>query len=148
MKDFTPNEPLSKHTTLGIGGPAKFFVETEHEEELKDIVKSALAGKIPFIVIGAGSNLLVSDKGYEGLVVKNTLRGISEKDGLISANAGDSLQELVDFSIAKGLSGLQKMTGIPGTVGGAVYGNAGAYGQTVSDHLVRVEFLTERRLSG
>ena len=139
MKDFTPNEPLSKHTTLGIGGPAKFFVETEHEEELKDIVKSALAGKIPFIVIGAGSNLLVSDKGYEGLIVKNTLMGISEKDGLISAKAGDSLQELVDFSITKGLSGLQKMTGIPGTVGGAVYGNAGAYGQTISDHLVRVK---------
>ena len=139
MKDYIQNEPLSKHTTLGIGGPAKFFVEAESEEELIDIVKKVLQEKTPFIVIGEGSNLLVSDEGYQGLIVKNKLKEISEKEGLISAKAGDSLQELVDFSIAKGLSGLQKMTGIPGTVGGAVYGNAGAYGQTVSDHLVRVK---------
>src|SRR3990167_11451001 len=98
MKDYIQNEPLSKHTTLGIGGPAKFFVEAESEEELIDIVKKVLQEKTPFIVIGEGSNLLVSDKGYEGLVVKNTLRGISEKDGLITAKAGSSLQDLVDFS--------------------------------------------------
>ena len=138
MKDYIQNEPLSKHTTLGIGGPAKFFVEAESEEELIDIVKKVLQEKTPFIVIGEGSNLLVSDEGYQGLIVKNKLKGISEKDGLVSVKAGNSLQEFVDFTIAKGFVGMQKMTGIPGTVGGAVYGNAGAYGQTISDHLVRV----------
>ena len=138
MKDFRQNEPLKNHTTLGIGGPAKFFVEAESEEELAEIVRKALKDNIPSLVIGEGSNLLVSDSGFAGLIVKNKLKGIEIKDGLVSVKAGTPLQELVDFTIEKGLTGMQKMTGIPGTVGGAIYGNAGAYGQTISDHIVRV----------
>ena len=139
MKDFAQNEPLKNHTTLCIGGPARFFVEATSEEEIKDIVKKATRENIPFMVIGEGSNLLVSDSGFEGLIVKNKLKGIKEQEGLISVKVGTSLQELVDFTIEKGLTGMQKMTGIPGTVGGAIYGNAGAYGQTISDYLVRVK---------
>lgn len=138
MKNFIKNEPLSEHTTLGIGGPARFFAEAESEEELMWIVKRALREKNALIVIGDGSNLLVSDDGFEGLIVKNKIKGIVEKGGLIAVKVGTSLQELVDFMIERGLAGMQKMTGIPGTVGGAVYGNAGAYGQTASDHLVKV----------
>ena len=139
MKDFSQNEPLSKHTTLEIGGPAKYFGETQSEEELKEIVKKAMNEAIPFMVVGEGSNLLVADEGFEGLVIKNKVKGIKKKDGLVSTMMGSALQELVDFTIKNGLAGMQKMTGIPGTVGGAIYGNAGAYGQTISDHLVRIK---------
>ena len=139
MKDFSQNEPLSKHTTLEIGGPAKYFGETQSEEELKEIVKKAMNEAIPFMVVGEGSNLLVADEGFEGLVIKNKVKGIKKKDGLVSAMMGSALQELVDFTIKNGLAGMQKMTGIPGTVGGAIYGNAGAYGHTISDHLVRIK---------
>ncbi len=138
MTDFIPGEPLSKHTTLKIGGPAKFFVEATSEEEIVKAIKKAQKENIPFILIGEGSNLLVSDSGFDGLVIKNNLRGITIKDGLIRVKSGTALQELVDFSVEKGFAGMQKMTGIPGTVGGAIYGNAGAYGQTISDHLERV----------
>jgi UDP-N-acetylmuramate dehydrogenase len=139
MNDYIQNEPLKKHTTLAIGGPARLFVEAESQEELTAIVKKAIADKTNFLVLGAGSNLLVSDAGYDGLIIKNKVAGISLSEGVLTVKAGTPLQELVDFSVENSLSGMQKMTGIPGTVGGAIYGNAGAYGQTISDCLVRVK---------
>lgn len=139
MKDFIQNEYLGAHTTLGIGGPAKFFVEAESEQEIMDAVKRAARENISFMVIGEGSNLLIADKGFAGLIIKNKLKGISEDGGLITVKTGTPLQELIDFTIESGFAGMQKMTGIPGTVGGAVYGNAGAYGQTISDRLIRVK---------
>src|SRR3989344_4957383 len=85
-----------------------------------------------FLIIGGGGNLLVSDEGIDKLVIKNEITGIS---GDVSVKSGTLLQDLVNYSIEHGLAGLQKLTGIPGTVGGAVYGNAGAYGQTISDYI-------------
>ncbi|MBI2011438.1 UDP-N-acetylmuramate dehydrogenase [Candidatus Daviesbacteria bacterium] len=164
--------PFSNLTTLKIGGPIKYFFEAKTEDELIEAVKFAQKNSLPYLVIGGGSNLLVSDKGYDGLVIKNSITGIARGDSeerswrvpaairqrpesedtrretelagpgaILKVKGGTVLQDLVDYSIKNGLSGLQKMTGIPGTIAGAVYGNAGAYGQTISDHIVKVTIL-------
>lgn len=141
MNGLKHNFPISNLTTLKIGGPAKMFFCAKTEENLIDAVKYATCKKIKFIVIGGGSNLLVSDKGFYGLVIKNEVCGIEQKGLTVCVKAGTPLQNLLDFTIKNGLSGIHKLSGIPGTVGGAVYGNAGAFGQTISDHLVSVTVL-------
>ncbi len=128
---------MSQVTTLQIGGPARDFKIVKTKEELMQIQQ-------PFLLIGGGSNLLVSDEGVDKLVVKNEIIGIEQNGNILKVKSGTNLQDLVDYCIQHGLSGLQKMTGIPGTVGGAVYGNAGAYGQTISDHLIEVTTLKSR----
>ncbi|MBI2017594.1 UDP-N-acetylmuramate dehydrogenase [Candidatus Daviesbacteria bacterium] len=135
------NYPLSQVTTLQIGGPAKKFVEVSSNEELTKAINFAKANNLNYLVIGEGSNLLVSDKGVDKLIIKNSITGIASQGSTLRVQSGTVLQELVDFSIKYGLAGLQKLTGIPGTVGGAIYGNAGAYGQTISDHIVEVTVL-------
>lgn len=154
MLKFSHNYPLSQVTTLKIGGPAKLFVAVETSQDLVEAIQHAKVKGINYLVIGGGSNLLVNDSGIDCLVIKNEIAGIStSKESLstslgtsnptfeVKVNSGTPLQDLVDYSIAHGLSGLQKLTGIQGTVGGAVYGNAGAYGQTISDHLTQVVIL-------
>ncbi len=138
---FINQEPLSKHTTLKLGGTAKYFSEARSEKELIELLDYARKNSISYLVIGEGSNLLVSDQGFGGLIIKNSIRGIFLKGSMINVKSGTSLQELVDFANNNGLRGLEHLTGIPGTVGGAVYGNAGAYGQSISDYLVRVKIL-------
>lgn len=121
------NVPLAAYTTLGVGGPAKWLVEVETREEMRE----AVGLKEKWMVIAGGSNLLVSDQGYEGLVIVNKIPG-----------SGTLLNDLVDEMNAQGRAGMECLAGIPGTVGGAVYGNAGAYGQTISDHLIGVTTLS------
>jgi UDP-N-acetylmuramate dehydrogenase len=144
MLNIKQNLPLSDFTTLKIGGPAKFFVEVKNEEELIEALKFAQEKNIQYLIIGGGSNLLVSDSGFDGLIIKNNLTSITQEESFIHVQAGTTLQELVDSSNDHQLSGLQKLTGIPGTVGGAIYGNAGAYGQTISDHLKEVVTLNPK----
>lgn len=139
------NYPLSKLTTLCIGGPAKYFLEAQNQEDLIETIKIIQAENIPYLVIGEGSNLLVSDEGFPGIVIQNALVGINlGTSGVacdrttIGVHSGTKLQDLVNFTISQGLSGIQKLAGIPGTVGGAIYGNAGAYGQQICDHLQTV----------
>ncbi len=137
------NYPLSKVTTLQIGGPAKKFVSVSSEEKLIEAIQYTKQNNMNYLVIGGGSNLLVNDEGIDCLVIKNEITGITtskvDSDSFeVSVKSGTPLQELVDFTISHGLSELQKITGIPGTVGGAVFGNAGAYGQTISDRLTEV----------
>ena len=156
--NIVDNYPMSKITTLQIGGPAKKFVIVKTAEELQEAINFAKENNLEFLVIGGGSNLLVSDEGVDKLIIKNDITGISisnvgsspKKVGFVptdvlsfevEVNSGTVLQELVDYTIQHGLSGLQKLTGIPGTVGGAVFGNAGAYGQTISDYLVEVSVI-------
>lgn len=121
-------------TTLKIGGPIKEFTRVGTEDELI----RALRHTAPYLVIGGGSNLLVSDSGFDGLVIKNEISGIEKKSGILRVKSGTDLQELVNFSIENSFSGMHKLTGIPGTVGGALFGNAGAFGQTISDYLEKV----------
>lgn len=133
------NEPLGKHTALKIGGPARLYLEAESEKVLEEGVSLTRTYNIPFFIIGEGSNLLIHEKGFGGLVIRNKVIGIKVKDKKVWVKTGTKLQDLIDFLIKKGLTGMQRMAGIPGTVGGAIYGNAGAYGQTINDRLVRVK---------
>ncbi len=135
---FQDNYPLKDLTTLGIGGPAKKFAVAKTEEELIEVIRYADLNKSKHLVIGSGSNLLVADGGFEGLVIKNGIIGIKNISQILTVKSGTLLQDLVDYTIQNGLTGLQNLTGIPGTVGGAIYGNAGAYGQTISDFLIDV----------
>lgn len=132
------NYPLKNITTLQIGGPAKKFVTIHSEEELIEAISYAKQNNMDYLVIGSGSNLLVSDRGVDCLIIRNEITGIASQGPTLRVKSGTVLQELVDYTIQHGLSGLQKMTGIPGTVGGAVCGNAGAYGQTISDNILSV----------
>lgn len=133
------NEPMSGHTTIKIGGPARLFVYVRSEKDLRRSVKAAIDYKVPFLIIGGGSNLLVSDQGFDGLIINNKIEGVNVVDGKVRVKSGTNLQRFINFLIEKGFSGMEKMSGIPGTVGGAIYGNAGAYGQTISDHLLGVK---------
>lgn len=131
-------EPLKKHTSWRIGGPAEFFFEPAGRRELQILVSFAHEKGIPLTVIGNGSNLLVSDHGIRGIVVKiyRNLGNMALEGIEIRSEAGASLARVVALALNAGLSGLAFLTGIPGTVGGAIAMNAGAYGSSAGD-LVR-----------
>lgn len=131
---------LSGHTRFGIGGPADALVTTDHAESFTSALQLVRASGVPFVVIGGGSNLIVADAGFRGIVLKFGGHGICI-DGLCAiAEGGAVLQELVDATVAAGLGGIHTMTGIPGSVGAAVYGNAGAYGHSISEWVRGVRF--------
>lgn len=130
---------LSDFTTLGIGGPAQDVLRAQTQTELTEDIKKLPAGGKDFLLLGGGSNLLVSDSGFDGTVIKNEVTGIVKEGNVLTVQSGTRLQDLVDYANSNALSRLEKLAGIPGTVGGAIYGNAGAYGQAISDHLVSVK---------
>lgn len=132
------DKSFAQLTTLGIGGAIKAFFQADTEKELVDIVLNAAKAQLPYMIIGGGSNLLVSDEPLEMLVIKNNVADIKSEGQLIKVKTGAVLQALVDYTIENSLGGLHKMTGIPGTVGGAICGNAGAYGQMIGDHIEEV----------
>jgi len=133
--------PLSKHTRFGIGGPATAFVQAASERAFAEALRVSQSSGAAYSVIGDGTNLIVSDQGFDGIVLRLTAQAI-ERDGVtVRAAAGAELQALVDYSIEQGLQGLETMTGIPGSVGAAVYGNAGAYGHSIDERVQRVRFL-------
>lgn len=136
--DFKPNVFLKDFTTLKIGGPAKFFTSVQTTGDFISALKFAQDQKIPYLIIGGGSNLLISDEGFPGLVIKNDLQGIRQEGPTVIVQSGTLLQNLVNFTIENQLGYIHKLTGIPGTTGGAVYGNAGAYGQTISQYIKQV----------
>src|SRR3989339_282517 len=123
------NEPMANHTTFKIGGPARYFYVANNSEELLKAVKAAEELSLPHFIFGWGSNLLVSDQGYEGLMIKATSQNFEIKDQEIWVEAGVNLSRLVGEAAKSGLTGLEFASGIPGTLGGAIRGNAGAYGQ-------------------
>ena len=130
------NEPMREHTTFRIGGPAKLFA-TVNEEQLALLIRKAEELYIPYIVVGNGSNLLVSDAGYPGLIIKIADAPVRMLDSCtLEASAGTSLARLAVAAAEAGLTGLEFAHGIPGTVGGAVMMNAGAYDGQISDVLV------------
>jgi UDP-N-acetylmuramate dehydrogenase len=130
--------PLDRYTRFGLGGPARYLVETSDEGAFVEALRAARCG--PSVVIGGGTNLVVSDSGFDGMVLRFTGSSIEQSGTCVRAAAGGDLQALVDYSVAHGLGGLETMTGIPGTVGGAVYGNAGAYGRSICESVRRVRF--------
>jgi UDP-N-acetylmuramate dehydrogenase len=127
------NVPLSAMSSFGIGGPADLFLEVRTEEELTKAVSLAAAERYPFYVIGGGYNLLFDDAGYRGLIVRNRLEGLTREENRLNVLSGTGLPCVLREALAAGLSGLEFLAGIPGTLGGAIYGNAGAYGWSVGD---------------
>jgi UDP-N-acetylmuramate dehydrogenase len=132
--------PLACYTRFGIGGPADLYAETASEQAFVSALAAARESLLPHLVIGGGTNLIVSDAGFRGIVLRYRGERISSEGETVTAEAGAVLQDLVDFSIARGLAGLETLSGIPGSVGAAVYGNAGAYGHAINERVRAVRF--------
>ena len=132
--------PLSRYTRFAIGGPADLYAETSIAEAFVAALQVARASGLPTMVIGGGTNLIVSDDGFRGIVLRYRADRLLAANSRVCAEAGAVLQDLVDFSIAHGLKGLETLAGIPGSVGAAIYGNAGAYGHAISERVVSVRF--------
>lgn len=137
------NEKLCKHTIFGIGGKAKYFWVVRSEKDFLEGLEFSRKEKIPFFVLGGGSNILVSDEGFKGLVVKNENDWTKKLDkDFWEVGSGTNLKHLIDFATDQNLSGLEGLSGIPGTVGGAIVGNAGTEGNFISDVLESIRVLT------
>ena len=143
--EFTQNAPMSEFTSFKIGGPADFLCSPQNLEELKLLLKFCRENEISYFVLGNGSNLLVSDLGIEGIVISlKHFNDISYNPAYeISCGAGIKLSKLCSFALENSLSGLEFAWGIPGTVGGAIYMNAGAYGGEISFVLKECTFIDE-----
>jgi len=137
--------PLAPLTTFKVGGPARYFVEARNEEDVCAAVAEARSRGWPMFVLGGGSNLVISDAGWPGLVLKIALTGVSERrDGarvLFEAAAGEDWDVFVAHAVARDCAGIECLSGIPGTVGGTPVQNVGAYGQEVSETITRVRVL-------
>lgn len=138
-------ELMSRHTSFRIGGPADYFVEPASVDELAGVLSLARQEKVPFFIVGNGSNLLVSDEGFRGMIVHTggSLRSISVEGDVIYAQAGALLGAVAGAALEAGLTGMEFAAGIPGTLGGAVCMNAGAYGGEMKDILLDAEVLTQ-----
>ena len=146
-KQILANEPMSKHTSLKIGGIADFFVKVSNITELKFVLELSKKNKIPLTIIGNGTNLLVRDKGIRGIVLKpefNEFKVERNKDkAFITVGAGFPVGKLANIALKEELSGLEFLAGIPGTIGGAIRMNAGAYGKEMKDIVVSTKYMQQ-----
>lgn len=138
------DEPMSRHTTFRVGGPADFFVTPEAKEEVRDVIRICKEAGMPYYIIGNGSNLLVSDAGYRGVIVQiyKEMNEVKVEGDLVKAQAGALLSGIAAKALGAELSGFEFASGIPGTIGGACVMNAGAYGGEMKDVLEFVTVLT------
>ena len=133
---------MSEHTSFKVGGPAKYFVKAESIDDIKEAIQFAKEHSLPNFILGKGTNLLVSDRGFNGVIIQlgKFFSEISNfGNGKIRAKGATPLARLARYSINEGLAGIHKLAGIPGSLGGAIYMNAGAYGQDVSQTCIEVE---------
>lgn len=147
------NEPMSRHTTFRIGGPARYFVELTPDTPVGALLAALSGAEAPVTVIGRGSNLLVSDGGIPGVVLCTLGRSRVEAEGSrIRAQAGATLAQIAAAALSHGLTGMEFAAGIPGSLGGAVFMNAGAYGGTMADLVTTTRYIlpdgTEGTVSG
>ncbi|MSP64212.1 MAG: UDP-N-acetylmuramate dehydrogenase [Ignavibacteria bacterium] len=142
------SEPMSKYTSFRIGGPADVYIEPADKFDLVKIIDFLKTNNEPYIIIGRGSNLLISDEGYRGVVLnfESGLSNISIKENIVTAESGVATGRFVDFCIQNNLAGVEMLAGIPGTVGGAIMMNAGAYGGEISDFITEVEILRDGKI--
>ncbi len=144
MKDApvgTRDEPLAKHTSLHIGGPAEYYIRVRSERDLVETVRVAREHELPVFVLGAGTNLLVADAGIRGVVLHNDWSEATVEGDVVTASSGTPLAHVAAVAARAGLEGLEWMATVPGTVGGAVHGNAGAFGKETKDDLVDAELM-------
>ncbi len=133
--------PVAPYTTFGIGGPADVLAEVYTERALQEVVRSAVDSGLRWLLIGGGSNLLVGDTGFRGLVIVNRIEHLVVDGHRITAGAGCDLGEVVEAAREHSLTGLEFAIDIPGTVGGAIRGNAGAFGRNVGEIVTRIRLL-------
>lgn len=145
-KNILKNEPMSKHTSFRIGGNADYFLIINSIDELKNVLYFAKTNNIQTTIIGNGTNLLVTESGIRGIVLKLNLRDFKIKkegnDVLITVQSGLSLASLANIALKEELEGLEFLSGIPGTIGGAIRMNAGAYGMEMKDIVVKTRYIT------
>ena len=141
LSGIQKNISLRDFTTFKIGGRAKYFFIAKTKEDLLSAVSTAKKFRLPFFILGGGSNVLISDKGYAGLVIKIKNQDLKIEKSEINAEAGVPLGQLLTSAAGSSLTGLEWVVGIPGTVGGAVYGNAGGFGKSMKDTIKEVEVL-------
>lgn len=136
------NKSLAEFSTFKTGGKAKYFITVKNSDEIVKAINDSKKHNIPYFIIGGGSNLLISDKGYAGLIIKIDVKGInliSETE--IESGSGENLMDVVEFSAEKSLTGLEFASGIAGSLGGAVIGNAGAFGGEIKDVLAEITLI-------
>ncbi len=139
------SEPLAPMTSFRIGGPVDIYIEPANIEELAELMRYFRSVDASYVVLGNGSNVLISDEGIRGvaLSIEKHFSGLTLADGVVTAGAGVRLSKFVDFCVTNRLAGSEMLAGIPGTLGGAVIMNAGAYGGEISDHMLDVTVLRE-----
>ncbi|MFA6304689.1 MAG: UDP-N-acetylmuramate dehydrogenase [Patescibacteria group bacterium] len=137
------NEPLKNHTTFQIGGPAKIYLEINDPDNLAEAIKLLKQEGITYMLLGGGSNMLVSDAGFDGAVIKVKPRDIIINDTQVKVDSGYNLAGLIMKTLAAGLTGLEFEAGVPGSVGGAVKGNAGTYGEAMDKVVLTVDYLDD-----
>ena len=137
------DEPMKKHTTFRIGGPSDYFVLPKNIEEVKGVIALCKEKEVPFYILGNGSNLLVSDDGFRGVIIQlyKNMSHIEVEGNAIRAQVGALLSKIAAEALQNGLTGFEFASGIPGTLGGAVVMNAGAYGGEMKDVLTEVTAL-------
>lgn len=139
------NVPLAPLTTFKIGGPARYFVEVRNEEQVREALAYAVQRGIPFVILAGGSNVLVPDEGIRALVIHCAGGEYRIENGMLSADAGVELFSLIRSMSRDGWGGWERLAGIPGTIGGAVRGNAGAFGSEIKDFIVDVSAFDAHR---
>lgn len=144
-KDVLFDEPMSRHTTFRIGGNADVFVNASSSEEIVSIISYCLEHHIPYMCMGNGSNMLVSDNGIRGVVISigSNMSEVQVVDNMIYAEAGALMSKIASAALGAELSGFETLSGIPGTVGGGIYMNAGAYGGEIKSVLKNVTFISK-----
>ena len=140
------NESLKKHTTYGIGGPADLMIFPKSKQDLIKVIKIINENKIQLTILGSGSNVLVSDNGIRGAVIslKNSLKQIEVDENILYAECGTMLGKIVKHAVKNNLIGLENLNGVPGTLGGALIMNAGAWGGEISENLIHVEVINSK----
>src|SRR5208283_369018 len=147
MVKFTVKEdhPLASLTTFNLGGSAKYYVSVRSQAAFLEALNFAKSRGIPIFILGGGSNILISDNGFDGLVIRNRIKGVTSRaEGYYSyvhVGSGEDWQEFVDWCVSEKLQGVECLAGIPGTIGASPVQNIGAYGQEVSETVLEIRAL-------
>ena len=144
MEGLKKSEKLSNYTNFKIGGPADYFYILKDAKKLPELIKFAKKNKLPYIILGRGTNVVFDDKGFRGLVIKNELQNIKITKNLIEVESGVLVARLIQEAMKNGLSELEKWVGLPGTVGGAVRGNAGCNSLETKDILISAKIFNPK----
>lgn len=144
IMDIRENVSLKEYTTFKLGGSARFFVCVKSGEELKEALEFSKHENLQIFVLGGGSNILFSDNGFDGLVIKMEIKGIEWNESKVIVGAGENWDEFVEQAVGRGLCGVENLSGIPGTVGASPVQNIGAYGAEVKDTISWVEVLDKK----